>query len=271
MKKNKFKAGLIGTGLVLTGGLVQELVINGNDWEPITSAPIEIQAQAMSQYKLTLSTGHRCSGFAVAPKILMTNNHCVPLKGITARVTNGPGETECTELLHTSKRHDYSLVLCPEADFTGLEFDANPIKKDDNIYVLHSNCDYYANSFCRVIQLYSVGKILSVNSLSLSHDADSLGGSSGAPILRDGRVIGIHNSGSGNDGFGNGTHNGGLTARGILENMPSVYRDQLKIKGNITLPQNNTLPYTPARPVYRPVKKKLNLWQRFKCLFKRSC
>ena len=270
-KTNIFKTAALSTGLMISGGVVNELIINGQDWEPINNQSEKVRKLSESQVQITLSNNLRCTGSMITPKILFTNNHCVPNSGITAKID---GNVLCDELLHTSEKHDYSLVLCPDADFTPLEFDVNPVLKGDKIYALHSNCNYYENPFCKVEKLYSAGTVLEVNELFLKHDDDTLGGSSGAPILRDGKIVALHYGGVGNTNHdGHGLYNLSKTARGILLDMPSIYRDQMSIKGNMMLPQNNSAPFVPAgsKVKMKWVKIKPSLWQKFKCLFKRGC
>ncbi len=275
-KRNNFKAGVITAGLLASGGLVNELIISDLDWRPVQDASERVVKLSESQVNIRLSTGFRCSGSMIAKDMLFTNNHCVPFDGITAKISSdGVKWVKCEKLLHTSKLNDYSILRCEGADYPALEFDANPIKVNDNIYALHSNCDYYDNSFCKIIKLYSAGKVLEIKGNTLKHNVDTLGGSSGAPILRDGKIVAIHNSGMGNANHdGRGLYNMGKTARAVLNSMPEIYRGELQIKGNLTLKQNNSAPYVPTNKKIvkkKRKKKRGNFWRRVKCFFSRRC
>lgn len=267
MKKKKLIGVAAATGV--TAAIVAELIIGAKNWRPIEDAPEHVQLEAQAQVQLKLSTGYRCTGSMVASNILLTNNHCVPYSKITTEAT-ADGDTwfTCDTLLHTSVGYDYSLVLCEHTNIKPLEFDNDKVVEGEAIYVLHSNCDYYDSSSCKVDKLFSPGVALKVTASTLTHDGDTLGGSSGAPILKGGKIVALHNAGSGNDGNGRGDYNLSKTARGILKSMPSIYRDRLKYHGEV-LPDNLLSPNVPRGSAPKPFKK--TFWQKVKCFFSRRC
>lgn len=273
--KNLFKTSLIATGLALSGGAINELLIHGKDWGAIETQSEVIQKLSKGQVQLNLSTGHRCTGFMVSENKLITNNHCISYSGTKAKASSdGATWFKCDTLLHTNRALDYSVMEC-EGEHEYLKLDVNPLRLGDEIYTLHSNCDYYENPFCKVRKLYSPGKILEIFGSKIKHDTDTLGGSSGAPILskKTNMVVALHNSGLG-DGSNTsaGLYNMGINMRAIVMDMPRAIRMSITISGDAQLPQGNTAPYVPTGPVYkpRPILKK-TFWQKVKCFFSRRC
>lgn len=164
--------------------LEHKVIIDELNWTPIT-IETEITRTVCQIYN---SRGERCNGVKTNGLIL-TAEHCA-----TRRVTADFGDS-----LHKCKRinshpyWDYAWYKCkdiesyPDAVFS-------PEYSTQAIEIIHYNCNFKANPFCKIKKLKSPGKILS-EANRLTHDADTLAGSSGAPIFSEGKLIGIHTSG----------------------------------------------------------------------------
>jgi len=166
--------------------------------------------------------GQRCTAFLVAPDVVMTNHHCIgeawAAEGASvsfAKETDVPVAAQqrytCDEFLTANEELDYALLRCtdrPGDDVGVLGLDESEAHAGDDIYVLHQNCDYYADRWCDPVKRYSPGELMHVYN-ELRHSADTLGGSSGAPLLSSSshEVIGLHHVGLNNDGGGRGTGN----------------------------------------------------------------
>lgn len=277
--KARTKKVAIGTASTLGLVLSAEVVIQSLDWRPIedeTNPKILKVSESVGEVR---AGGGRCTGSVIAPNVLFTNNHCVSSSGVMATFIVANDVYKCGELLHTNKALDYSLIGCRDINgnpipLNPLTIDVDPITVGDDISLIHHNCDWASEPFCRPELLHSPGDILEVKATSIKHDADSLGGSSGSPIIRNGMLIGIHNRGMGfGDGTGRGIWNGGIPIRAIIENIPTSLGIQMNIDGDFDLQQNDSEPYVPNRDdrLKPTIIKRCNFWCRLRCLFSRRC
>lgn len=187
-----------------------EVFIGANDWystAQLTDAMMKANAQATVYVRMS---GARCSGFLVNDDTIMTNNHCIgnasEANGVYVRfdwVTAGGSYKQytCDEFIGTSSSLDFTLVKCKGspgkyhsqvvlADYQG--------KTGYPIYVTQQNCDYYSSGGCTPTQKISEGSLIGYSSTKVTHNADTLGGSSGSPVFdKDShKVVAIHNAGS---------------------------------------------------------------------------
>jgi len=153
-----------------------------------------------------------CTAFLVNDNTIMTNNHCVPnqtyAKGVLffLRAENQSRETYlCEKLLATNSNLDFSLLECE--GYPGEKYGSIPLSltvptKDQNMYLVQENCNYLGEPRCLVHKYLAKGKIHRVSLSSLSHDADTLGGSSGSPIFNQDthELVGIHHAGMAKSG-----------------------------------------------------------------------
>jgi hypothetical protein len=213
------------TGRVSGGADRDALIIGAVDWREVTTlapdAP-ERRASGAVGYLELPARGSRCTAFLVAPDLVMTNHHCVGAEadaegarvhfGREAGASPAAWRTHrCDTFVYADEALDVALLACegdPGATQGVLELDAEPAEAGRSIYVLHQNCDYFTRPSCDPTKKYSPGRITRAGG-ELEHDADTLGGSSGSPVLdaRTHRVVGLHHAGSGNDGRGRGRTN----------------------------------------------------------------
>lgn len=98
------------------------------------------------------------------------------------------------------------------------------LHKSDAIYVIHQNCvdstigPPFTNDSCAPYKKLSRGKLLDLVGTNLYHDADTLPGSSGAPIFSKAthRIVGMHKGWALDNGVAPGDRNGGTRASALL-------------------------------------------------------
>ena len=209
------------------------VIVGGVEWQETAALPEGSAERANSRAVAYLSlpaSGSRCTGFLIAPDVLMTNEHCIPnaAAAVGARALfqyeqGGPaddGGFDCSEFLGNDGGLDFALVRCagrPGDRFGVLGLEATTPARSADIYVLHQNCDYYSDPSCAPTKKYSPGRV-TATSPEIGHDADTLGGSSGSPMFSrvTHSVIGLHHVGLGNNGGGRGTQNRAVPMTSIL-------------------------------------------------------
>ncbi|EQC51132.1 serine protease [Bacteriovorax sp. DB6_IX] len=220
-----------------------KIIIGEVDWRDVTELssqnPIRKSSRAVADVQF--ANGGRCTGFLVADNVLMTNNHCIKsardvvgmkvfMKHETGRQKSDYAEISCTQYVGTNAQLDFSLVKCsgtPGQTYGKVELDGSGATAGDDVYVVHQNCDYYSDYDCDWSKKYSEGKVTEVTDM-VSHNADTLGGSSGSPIFSadSNKVIAIHNSGYGGNWMGRGVKNMGVPMSRIVPyieaNFPGV-------------------------------------------------
>ena len=105
------------------------------------------------------------------------------------------GEKEVTYAL------DYTVLECVDLKLKPLELGDSVWKGTKEVYVLHVNCDYKVDPDCEKVKLYSPGVANTQN--EIHHTADTLGGSSGAPLFdaETNKVVGLHHAGVPTENF----------------------------------------------------------------------
>jgi len=153
----------------------------------------------------------RCTGFLINEDTLMTNEHCVPkssrARGLLASFryeTGLAGENkqsiECSEYIGSNKGLDYALVRCtgkPGLRFGHVTLSREDVLHNEEIYVVHQNCDFNKVPRCAWIKKLSPGIAQDYTGAEIAHTADTLGGSSGAPVFHaeTHEVVGLHRAG----------------------------------------------------------------------------
>ncbi len=208
-----------------TGVFSSQIIIGDLDWKEITtlssSSPIRQNGKAVGAVDLPVM-GSRCTGFLISDNVFMTNHHCIPTsshaRGVTVKFKHEKGVSpsdhakyDCSEFIGNNKELDFALLKCagnPGAKFGFVELDSDQKSQGTAIYVVQQNCDYYMSSGCDWTKKYSEGSITKV-AAEYSHNADTLGGSSGSPVFSktSHQVVGIHHAGAGNNGMGRGYEN----------------------------------------------------------------
>ena len=216
------------------------VIIGAVDWQEAAALPEGSAERAVSRAVAYLSIpaeGSRCTGFLIAPDVVMTNHHCIPSAAAAAGVRalfhyeqGGPADdpgVDCSEFLGNDAGLDFALLRCPSrpGDTLGVvALDATTPSRSAGIYVIHQNCDYYGAPDCAPTKKYSPGQVTSTMS-DIGHDADTLGGSSGSPLFSrvSHTVIGLHHVGLGNDGRGRGSENRAVPMSAILPVLVERY------------------------------------------------
>lgn len=187
------------------------LIFGPVDWADAASLPagsVERRAANAAGYVFIPVSSSRCSGFLIAPDVLMTNHHCVPDAAHAAGViVNFQFETQwrqegvvrCERFLGADATLDYALVGCtgrPGDRYGVLELDDAPVAVGAAITMLHQQCDWTTTPDCEPTKKLSPGTITEVGARDVAHRADSLGGSSGGAIVRAGTtsVVAINKS-----------------------------------------------------------------------------
>ena len=218
-----------------------KLIIDDLNWQDVSDliedSPIKNNSIAVALLSIPRKQS-RCTGFLVAPNIIMTNNHCVPsnyfASGVKAtfdyeseKINESLTTFSCDKLLLTNTSLDFSLLECSNfpADFvapTPLILSDIEMNTNDEIYIIHQNCDYYLKSDCDSTKKFSEGLITEYN-WKYAHNADTLGGSSGSPMFSKdtNKVVGIHHAGYGNNGYGRGVENYAIPMSSIIEFLNS--------------------------------------------------
>lgn len=229
------------------GGLkmgIPAKIITGNsvDWKEVTELQEESRERVNSR-KVGLvdipAIGSRCTGFLINEDTVMTNQHCISSPSWAVGVTvsfntlNSVAEEErvkvnCSEFLGNNREFDFALLKCEGSPGSQLGWvqlqEEESSLVDEAIYVIHQNCDYYLDRGCDPSKKYSPGRILRKDA-DWVHDADTLGGSSGSPVFKNGshKVVALHHAGRGNNGLGRGLENYAVPMSDVVAKMRSDF------------------------------------------------
>ncbi|MDP2343733.1 MAG: serine protease [Deltaproteobacteria bacterium] len=215
------------------------VVIGSVDWQEASSlaeGTAQRQNARAVAYLDIPATGSRCTGFLIAPNVIMTNQHCIPEAGAARGVRayfryeqGAAGDTpvDCSGFIGNDAALDYALLQCTTSpgDTLGVvELDARNARSGEGVYALHQNCDYYADPNCAPTKKLSPGTVRQVGN-EIGHDADTLGGSSGSPVFaaNSHKVIGLHHVGSGGNAMGRGTMNYAVPMTRIVPTLQQRY------------------------------------------------
>lgn len=217
--------------------------INWRDLNSKTRAPLGVIQIKNGIGRLSVhEKGLYCSAFLISKNLILTNYHCLPhtegFNDIEVNFNFEEGETEqdstyrCSELIADDSIIDYGILKCEggpgeQYPILTLAESDTPIRILRKAFVIHHNCDFINEPNCHPYKKLSPGRILYHNSLEIAHNADTLPGSSGSPLIlaKELKVIGIHNSGDGDEN-GRGKRNYAVPISKILkdldENYPSI-------------------------------------------------
>jgi V8-like Glu-specific endopeptidase len=191
--------------------------------------------------------GSRCTAWLIATDKVVTNNHCIAnsTEAVGAKVSfnyeDGVASTsriwyDCSTFVRTWSAEDMTVLKCaalngyyPGQVYGTLTVAAGNAANSSAMYIVHQNCDYNANSSCVPTKKYSPGSVLNTNysSNELSYNADTLGGSSGSPVLGAAgstyahSVIGLHHVGVGSH-YSTSAYNVGVEASAIKARLAEI-------------------------------------------------
>lgn len=190
------------------------------------------------------AVGSRCTAWLVSPDVIITNNHCVgsssQASGARASFNYEDGVSStarvwynCGTMIRTWAGDDMTALRCtatngqlPGNVYGWLTVASANAATNANIYVVHQNCDYYTTSGCTPTKKSSPGVVRNSNysTTDLSYDADTLGGSSGSPVLSSTshQVVGLHHIGLGGNSQGRGTANTGVKATRVKARLAEI-------------------------------------------------
>lgn len=225
--------------------IASSIIVGELGWKEITSLssshPIRRAGKPVADIDLPVM-GSRCTGFLIAENILMTNQHCIPsasyARGVTAIFNHQKGVSSnrqvkynCSTFIGNNRALDYALLKCegnPGRTYGVVELEDLEMPRGEDIYIVQQNCDYYSDRDCDWTKKYSLGDITKTEDDSYTHNADTLGGSSGSPVFQKdtNKVVAIHHAGFGNNGRGRGVENYAVPMSKIvphiLSNFPQV-------------------------------------------------
>ena len=208
------------------------VVVGAVDWQStatLADGTAERAAARATGYLSLPALGKRCTAFLVAPDVVLTNHHCTSTAEHAAGAyvsfgyedgSNDAATYACDVFLGADATLDVAVLQCPgrPGDARGvLELEDRLAADGEDVYVLHQNCDYKHDPGCAPTKKISRGAVLEVG-VEIAHDADTLGGSSGAPMLSSTthQVIGLHHVGVGADASGRGRYNKAVPSSKLL-------------------------------------------------------
>lgn len=235
------------------GGVPQlsqgQIIIGSLDWAEIGDLA---ESSSLKGWSLPVADvdlpvmGSRCTGFLISDDVLMTNQHCIPsasyARGVSVTFDHIKGVAssarerfDCSEFIGNDETLDFALLRCsgsPGAVYGHVNLDGASFASGKQITVIQQNCDYYSDRSCDWSKKYSRGQITAVSD-EYTHNADTLGGSSGSPVFdsASGRVIAIHHAGLGNDGAGRGIENYAVPMSKIVPFIQSRFPSVLASDG----------------------------------------
>lgn len=204
------------------GSNESEIIVGSVNWSSVTSLASTSTERARSRAVGMLeipARGSRCTAWLISNDSVVTNNHCISTtaQASGARVSfnyeDGVASTSriwynCSTLVRTWAAEDLTVLRCaaingvfPGQVYGRLSVATTNAAAGSGIYVIHQNCDYVASPSCVPTKKYSPGAVVNANysTTQLSHNGDTLGGSSGSPVLSatGHTVVGLHHAGVG--------------------------------------------------------------------------
>jgi len=221
------------------------VIVGSVDWKSSTalSGTQATRANAVGYLSIP-AAGTRCTTWLVSDDVIITNNHCISTAAGAAgakasfNYIDGVASAsriyyDCSTFIKTWSNLDMTALRCaalsgkkPGAVYGKLTVASANAATNASIYVVHQNCDYNTTSGCAPTKKFSPGTILNANysSTDASYNADTLGGSSGSPVLSTAtnEVIALHHFGFNGDASGRGTHNSGVRATLIKSALAEI-------------------------------------------------
>ena len=232
------------------GSTEAEVIVGSVNWTSVTSLSSTSTERARSKavgYLSIPAVGSRCTAWLIANDKIVTNNHCIgsSSEAVGAKVSfnyeDGVASTsriwyDCSTFVRTWSAEDMTVLSCkalngyyPGQVYGKLTVAGANAANSSSMYIVHQNCDYVANSSCVPTKKYSPGTVLNTNvsTNELSYNADTLGGSSGSPVLAGAGasyahyVIGLHHVGVGSN-YSTSSYNKGVEASAIRARLAEI-------------------------------------------------
>ncbi len=223
------------------------VIVGSVNWSSATSLSGTARTRSKAVGYLSIpAVGSRCTAWLIATDKIVTNNHCIgsSSEAVGAKVSfnyeDGVASTSrvwypCSTFVKTWSNEDMTVLKCgtvngyyPGQVYGKLTVAGANAANGSSMYVIHQNCDYNASSGCVPTKKYSPGSVLNTNwsSNELSYNADTLGGSSGSPVLAGSGtyahyVIGLHHVGVGSN-YSSSSYNVGVEASAIRARLAEV-------------------------------------------------
>ncbi|HEX8437940.1 trypsin-like serine peptidase [Archangium sp.] len=226
------------------------VIVGSVNWSSVTSLSSTSTERTRSKavgYLSIPAVGSRCTAWLVGTDKVVTNNHCIgsSADAVGAKVSfnyeDGVASTsriwyDCSVFVKTWTAEDMTVLTCkalngylPGQVYGKLTVAPSNAVNSSAMYVIHQNCDYNATPSCVPTKKYSPGSVLNTNwsSNELSYNADTLGGSSGSPVLAGASaanahyVIGLHHVGVGSN-YSSTAYNTGVEASAIKARLAEV-------------------------------------------------
>jgi V8-like Glu-specific endopeptidase len=213
-----------------------EVIVGTVDWQSTTAitGTAAVRAQAVGYLSIP-AVSSRCTAWLISNELIITNNHCVAnasqASGVRASFNYVDGVSwssrvwyDCSTFVKTWPSYDMTVLRCsalggmlPGQVHGHLTLSRWEARNNESVYVVHQNCDYYLSPGCEPTRKYSPGRVLNANysSTDFTYDADTLGGSSGSPVLYNynHEVVALHHNGYNGDANGRGSFNSGVKAK----------------------------------------------------------
>ncbi len=226
----------------------QNVIVGTVDWISANSlSGTEATRSRAVGYLSIPAKGSRCTAWLIAADKIVTNNHCISTSAqaagaqVSFNYIDGVASTSrvwypCSTLIRTWAAEDMTVLGCSavngvlpgNAQGWLTVAPANPAL-NSSTYVVHQNCDYYTTSGCSPTKKFSPGVITNTayDSLNVAYNNDTLGGSSGSPVLaRSGTyahyVVALHHWGLGGNSSGRGTGNAGVKATALRARLAEI-------------------------------------------------
>ncbi|RKG59334.1 serine protease [Corallococcus sp. CA054B] len=221
------------------------VIVGTLNWVSATSLTGTQRTKSLAVGYLSIpAVGSRCTAWLVSNDVIITNNHCVgsASEAVGARVSfnyeDGVASASrvwypCATFIKTWSSDDMTALRCsavngqlPGQVYGFLTVASTNAATSATVYVVNQNCDYYTTPSCTPTKKSSPGKVLNGNysTTDISYDADTLGGSSGSPVLSTStnQVVALHHIGIGGNSQGRGTANTGVKATRVKARLAEI-------------------------------------------------
>ncbi|NNB91029.1 trypsin-like peptidase domain-containing protein [Corallococcus exiguus] len=221
------------------------VIVGTLNWVSATSLTGTQRTKSLAVGYLSIpAVGSRCTAWLVSNDVVITNNHCVgsASEAVGARVSfnyeDGIASGSrvwyaCDTFIKTWSGDDMTALRCsavngqlPGQVYGFLTVASANAATNATVYVVNQNCDYYTTSSCVPTKKSSPGKVLNGNysTTDISYDADTLGGSSGSPVISTSthQVVALHHIGIGGNSQGRGTANTGVKATRVKARLAEI-------------------------------------------------